>query len=73
MTSNPTPEYSERRNNRLLRMLIDEMLDQVRELQQHAGPWPVEERAAAEAQLERIMSQVRQEAIRSKPDAGAAP
>ncbi|MFN8571911.1 MAG: hypothetical protein U0132_07625 [Gemmatimonadaceae bacterium] len=69
----PSPEFAEKRTNRLLRMLIDEMLDQVRELHRHAGPWPVQERAAAEEQLERIMGQVRQEAIRSKPDAGATP
>ncbi|MFN8580766.1 MAG: hypothetical protein U0163_07310 [Gemmatimonadaceae bacterium] len=71
--SSKAGEYAERRTNRLLRMLIDEMLDQVRELQRHAGPWPAAERAAAEVQLERIMGQVRQEAIRNKPDAGAAP
>jgi hypothetical protein len=65
MTS-PESTSRERRQNALLRMLIDEMLDQVRELKRHAGPWPADERANAEAALERIMSQVRQEALRSE-------
>lgn len=54
----------EERKNVLLRMLIDEMLEQVRELHRAAGPWPAEERKEAEAALERIMSQVRREALR---------
>ncbi|MBV6521118.1 MAG: hypothetical protein MNPFHGCM_01245 [Gemmatimonadaceae bacterium] len=57
----------ERRTNRLLRLLIDEMLDQVRELQRHAGPWPPDERAAAEEALARIMGQVRQAAVTREP------
>lgn len=55
----------ERRRNLLFRSLIDEMIGQFRELQSHAGPWPAEERARAEADLERIMSQVRNEAFRT--------
>ena len=58
------PESAERRHNLFLRGLIDDMLAQVRELQQHAGPWPPDERARAEAALERILSQVRSEALR---------
>jgi hypothetical protein len=54
----------EQRKNHLLRILINDMLEQVRELQKSAGPWPPDERATAEAELERIMSQVRQEALR---------
>lgn len=54
----------EQRKNVLLRLLIDDMLEQVRELHRHAGPWPPDERARAEEALERIMAQVRQEAIR---------
>ena len=56
----------ERRQNPLLRMLIDEMLEQVRELHRHSGPWPEAEREAAEAALERIMTQVRSEAAAKK-------
>ena len=58
------PESAERRRNLFLRSLIDEMLAQVRELQQHAGPWPPDERARAEEALARIMSQVLSEALR---------
>jgi hypothetical protein len=55
---------SERRKDPLFRSLIDEMMAQIRELRTHAGPWPPEERARVEADLERIMAQVRNAAIR---------
>jgi hypothetical protein len=58
----------EERKNLLLRMLINEMLEQVRELNRHAGPWDAEERARAEETLERVMGQVRSEAIRRAAD-----
>ncbi|MCC6929786.1 MAG: hypothetical protein IT359_12470 [Gemmatimonadaceae bacterium] len=58
----------EQRKNVLLRILINDMLEQVRELHRHAGPWPDDERAKAETALERIMNQVRQEAVRHKND-----
>lgn len=61
-------EPQERRQNLLLRMLLNEMLDQVREMQRHAGPWPSEERANAEEALERIMTQVRAEAMRKSAE-----
>lgn len=54
----------ERRRNPLLRMLIDEMLEQVREINRHATAWTPEERQQAEAQLQRIMEQVRGAATR---------
>ncbi len=54
----------ERRENHLFRSLIDDMMEQFRELRSHAGPWSADERARAEADLERIMSQVRNEAFR---------
>ena len=54
----------EQRKNVLLRLLINDMLDQVREVNQHAGPWPPDERTGAEQALERIMAQIRQEALR---------
>jgi hypothetical protein len=56
----PRPE----RKNLLLRMLINEMLDQVRDMQRHAGPWDPRERERAEATLDRVMEQVRSEATR---------
>jgi hypothetical protein len=54
----------EQRKNVLLRILINDMLEQVRDLHKNAGPWPADERAKAEEALERIMTQVRQEALR---------
>ena len=54
---------TERRHDPLFRSLIDEMMAQIRELRAHSGPWPAEERARVEADLERIMAQVRRAAI----------
>jgi hypothetical protein len=54
----------DRRRDPLFRTLIDDMLQQIRELRSHAGPWPAEERARIEADLERIMAQVRNAALR---------
>ncbi|MEW5917485.1 MAG: hypothetical protein AB1762_13825 [Gemmatimonadota bacterium] len=59
----PQPE---RRKNELLRMLINEMMAQIRELQQHEGAWPTEERERAERDLERIMQQVRGAALKKE-------
>ena len=70
MTSATPQDFPERRTNRLLRLLVTEMLEQVRELQRHAGPWPAEERAAAEEALARIMSQVRQAALTREQSKG---
>lgn len=55
----------ERRRDPLFRSLIDDMMQQIRELRAHAGPWPPDERARVEADLERIMAQVRNAALRS--------
>jgi hypothetical protein len=67
MTAETSEDRGERRKNLLLRALIDEMMSQVRELQRHAGPIPPDERARLEADLDRIMSKVRSEALaRSK-------
>lgn len=54
----------DRRRDPLFRSLIDDMMQQIRELRSHAGPWPTEERARVEADLERIMAQVRNAALR---------
>jgi hypothetical protein len=67
MESDPDNTSPERRKNMLLRTLIEEMMGQIRELQQHAGPWPAEERAKLEADLDRIMAQVRSHAFTKKP------
>ena len=50
---------SNRRNNLVLRALIDEMLERVRELNRAGGVWSTEERARAEAELDAIMARVR--------------
>lgn len=60
------PQFPERRKNALLRMLINEMMQHIRELQQHQGPWPTEERERAERDLERIMQQVRGAALKQE-------
>jgi len=58
--------FPERRKNALLRMLINEMMQHIRELQQHQGPWPAEERERVERDLERIMEQVRGAALKQE-------
>jgi hypothetical protein len=50
---------SNRRNNLVLRALIDEMLERVRELNRSGGVWTGDERARAEAELDAIMARVR--------------
>jgi hypothetical protein len=55
---------SERRSNLVLRSLIDEMLERVRELNRKATDWTPDDRARAEADLESIMARVRRIAAR---------
>jgi hypothetical protein len=43
----------------VLRALIDEMLERVRELNRSGGVWTGDERARAEAELDAIMARVR--------------
>jgi hypothetical protein len=50
---------SDRRSNLVLRALIDEMLERVRELNRNNGIWTGDERARAEAELDAIMARVR--------------
>ena len=52
----------DRRRNARLRVLVDEMLASIRESQRR-DDWTDEERARAEADLERIMAQVRRAAV----------
>jgi hypothetical protein len=61
-------EDTERRRNTFLRTMVDDLLAQVRDAQRHVGPWTQEERAQAEAALDRIMQQVRGEAFRRRAD-----
>lgn len=60
----PPPGIEDRRRDPLFRSLIDDMMQQIRELRAHAGPWPADERARVEADLDRIMAQVRNAALR---------
>jgi hypothetical protein len=58
----PPADPTERRRNLALRKLIDEMLFQVRGMQRDHSAWTPEERAQAQAELDRIMGRVRQAA-----------
>ena len=53
------PVASDRRSNLVLRALIDEMLERVRELNRRAETWSGTDRARAEAELDSIMARVR--------------
>ncbi len=55
----------ERRANVVLRALIDEMLERVRELNRNAHIWNEDQIARAEVELEAIMARVRKVAVRS--------
>jgi hypothetical protein len=59
MTSESDTKASERRSNLVLRALIDEMLERVREMNRQSGVWTPEDRARAEAELDSIMARVR--------------
>ena len=52
----------DRRSNLILRALIDEMLERVREMNRNTGIWSSDERARAEAELDSIMARVRRAA-----------
>ena len=58
----PEARGPERRQNARLRLLVDEMLMSIRESQRR-DDWTAEERERAEADLERIMAQVRRAAV----------
>ena len=56
----------ERRSNDVLRALVTEMLERVRQLNRHATAWTPDERAQAESELEAIMQRVRGEAVHAR-------
>ena len=62
------PDPNDRRSNLVLRALIDEMLERVRELNRNNGVWTPDERARAEAELDAIMARVRRVAARRHSD-----
>jgi hypothetical protein len=58
----------ERRTNEVLRALVSEMLNRVREVTRRTSAWSPEERAQAEAELEAIMAHVRREATTERKE-----
>ena len=58
---------SDRRSNLVLRALIDEMLERVRELNRNTGEWTPDERTRAESELDAIMARVRRVASQKMP------
>jgi uncharacterized protein YfiM (DUF2279 family) len=60
--SGGTESADDRRHNAGLRALIDEMLQQVRDLNRNSATWDPDERVRAEQQLEFIMARVRERA-----------
>jgi hypothetical protein len=72
MTSQPdAPAGGDRRSNLVLRALIDEMLERVRELNRNTGIWTAEDRTRAEAELDAIMARVRRVAAWKHADAAS--
>jgi DNA-binding SARP family transcriptional activator len=65
----PNPD---RRSNLVLRALIDDMLERVRELNRNSAIWTDEERERAEAELEGVMARVRRIAGEGSKALGAA-
>lgn len=63
----------ERRTNHALRLLIDEMLESVRQLHRNTIIWDAADRAQAEAELAEIMARVRLEATRGGSSTPAEP
>jgi hypothetical protein len=65
MTDTTTPEaYVKRRSNFVLRALIDEMLEQVRDLDRTSATMSPDERAGAERELDQLMARVRRAALK---------
>lgn len=64
MSSHADSEVPYRRTNVVLRTLIDEMLERVRELSRNSSAWTDDERARAEAELDGVMARVRRVAAK---------
>jgi hypothetical protein len=65
-TSQATSQTVDRRRRLALRALVEEMLTEIRSAASDES-WTPEERQRAEADLARIMDQVRREAFRNSP------
>ena len=57
--SSSSEALPDRRSNPELRLLIEEMLERVRQMNRNVLVWSPEERARAEADLESVMARVR--------------
>jgi hypothetical protein len=62
------PVTDDRRTNEVLRALVSEMLERVREVTRRTSAWSPAERAEAEAELEAIMAHVRREATTERKE-----
>ncbi len=65
--SSSSVDTVERRKRLALRALVEEMLNEIRSAAGGNEGWTPEERSRAEADLARIMDQVRREAFRNSP------
>jgi hypothetical protein len=65
--SSSSTDTVERRKRLALRALVEEMLNEIRSAAGANEDWTPEERRRAEADLARIMDQVRREAFRNSP------
>jgi len=65
--SSSSTDTVERRKRLALRALVEEMLNEIRSAAGGNEDWTPDERARAEADLARIMDQVRREAFRNSP------
>jgi hypothetical protein len=66
-TDQSSTQTVERRRRLALRALVEEMLNEIRSAAGGGDDWTPDERARAEADLARIMDQVRREAFRNSP------
>lgn len=64
MTETQPHNFDARRSNFVLRALVDEMLEQVRELDRLSPTMSAEERSSAEQSLEQLMARVRRAAMK---------
>lgn len=64
MTETPPQNFDKRRSNFVLRALVDEMLEQVRDLDRTSASMSPDERLSAEQTLDQLMARVRRAALK---------
>lgn len=64
MTETQLQNFDKRRSNFVLRALVDEMLEQVRELNGSSAAMSQDERVRAELALDQLMARVRRAALK---------